>query len=183
MNFNNYTIKSQEVIQRAVEIARGAGNQAIEPVHVLKAMMSEGDSVLKFIFQKLDVNPATIERTLNAELSHLPRVNGGEPYLSGDTSKALQSAADFAQRQGDQYVTLEALLMGLFTAHSPASAILKDAGMTQQQLVAAIAELRKGKRATEQGAENQYNALNKYAVNLNERARQGKLDPVIGRDD
>ncbi len=183
MNFNNYTIKSQEVIQRAVEIARGAGNQAIEPVHVLKAMMSDGDSVLKFIFQKLDVNPATIERTLNAELSHLPRVNGGEPYLSGDTSKALQSAADFAQRQGDQYVTLEALLMGLFTAHSPASAILKDAGMTQQQLVAAIAELRKGKRATEQGAENQYNALNKYAVNLNERARQGKLDPVIGRDD
>ena len=183
MNFNNYTIKSQEVIQRAVEIARGAGNQAIEPVHVLKAMMSEGDSVLKFIFQKLDVNPATIERTLNAELSHLPRVNGGEPYLSGDTSKALQSAADFAQRQGDQYVTIEAMLMGLFTAHSPASAILKDAGMTQQQLVAAIAELRKGKRATEQGAENQYNALNKYAVNLNERARQGKLDPVIGRDD
>ncbi|MBQ2484012.1 MAG: AAA family ATPase, partial [Muribaculaceae bacterium] len=183
MNFNNYTIKSQEVIQRAVEIARGAGNQAIEPVHVLKAMMSEGDSVLKFIFQKLDVNPATIERTLNAELSHLPRVNGGEPYLSGDTSKTLQSAADFAQRQGDQYVTIEAMLMGLFTAHSPASAILKDAGMTQQQLVAAIAELRKGKRATEQGAENQYNALNKYAVNLNERARQGKLDPVIGRDD
>ena len=139
MNFNNYTIKSQEVIQRAVEIARGAGNQAIEPVHVLKAMMSEGDSVLKFIFQKLDVNPATIERTLNAELSHLPRVNGGEPYLSGDTSKALQNAADFAQRQGDQYVTIEAMLMGLFTTHSPASAILKDAGMTKKQLVAAIA--------------------------------------------
>ena len=183
MNFNNYTIKSQEVVQKALEIARNAGNQAIEPAHLLKAMMSAGDQVVKFVFQKLDVAPAMVERTLDAELAHLPHVSGGEPYLSNDTTKVLQAATDYARKLGDQYVTVEAMLMGIFTTPSTAASALKDAGMTLQELNAAIAELRQGKKATQQGAEEQYNALSKYAVNLNERAQQGKLDPVIGRDD
>ena len=183
MNFDNFTIKSQEIVQKAVQIARAGGNQALEPVHLLKAIIAEGDSVVKFIFQKLDISQAMVERPLEDELAKLPKVNGGEPYLSSDSSKVLESSNNYASKNGDQYVTAEALLMGVFKSGAAASTILKNAGVTEQLLQQAIAELRKGKKATGQEAEEQYNALNKYAINLCERARQGKLDPVIGRDD
>ena len=183
MNFNNFTIKAQEIVQKAVQLTRAKGNQAVEPEHLLKALMPEGEAIVRFIFQKLDINQANVDRTLDAALQKLPRVSGGEPYLSNDASKILEKANDIASKGGDQYVTVEAILMALFEVKSTASTILKDAGMTHDDLKAAIDELRKGKSATSQSAEEQYNALSKYAVNLNERARQGKLDPVIGRDD
>ena len=183
MNFNNFTIKAQEVIQKAVQLTRDSGNQAVEPEHLMRAVMAEGDAVVKFIFQKLDINPANVERPLEEALRRLPHVSGGEPYLSNDASKVLDKANDLASKGGDQYVTIEAILMALFEVKSAVSTILKDAGMTRDDLKAAIDELRKGKSATSQSAEEQYNALSKYAINLNERARQGKLDPVIGRDD
>ncbi len=183
MNLNNFTIKSQETLQQAITLARSNGNQALEPVHVLKALLSEGESVVKFILQKLDIAPQMIERPLENELARLPKVNGGDPYLSNDCSRVLDKASEIAQKNGDQYVTVEAMFMALHEVPSPASTILKDAGVTKKDLQAAIDELRKGKKATSQEQEQQYNALSKYAVNLNERARQGKLDPVIGRDD
>ena len=183
MNFNNFTIKAQEAIQKAVQLTRAGGNQVIEPEHLLKALMAEGDAVVRYVFQKLDINPANVERQLETALQALPRVSGGEPYLSSDSGKVLEKANDIASKKGDQYVTIEAILMALFEVKSRVSTILKDAGMTHDDLAAAIDELRKGKNATSQSAEEQYNALSKYAVNLNERARQGKLDPVIGRDD
>ena len=183
MNFNNFTIKSQEVIQKAIQIAQNNGNQAIEPEHLLKAVITQGEGVVNFILQQLDIASAMIERPLDAALANLPRVSGGDPYLTGTSSKVMEKANEVAQRQGDQYVTVEALLLALFEVKSTASSILKDAGVTQKELTAAIQELRKGKTATGQEAEEQYQALSKYAVNLNERARQGKLDPVIGRDD
>ncbi len=183
MNFNNFTIKSQEVVQKAVQLTRSSGNQAVEPEHLLKALIAEGDAVVRFIFQKLDINPTNVEKALEAALQRLPRVSGGEPYLSSDASKVLEKANEIASKGGDQYVTVEAILMALFEVKSTVSSILKDAGMNHNDLKAAIEELRKGKSATSQSAEEQYNALSKYAINLNERARQGKLDPVIGRDD
>ena len=183
MNFNNFTIKAQDVVQKAVQLTRTGGNQAVEPEHLLKAVMTEGDAVVNFIFQKLEINPSSVEKPLDAALQRLPHVSGGEPYLSNDASKVLEKANDIASKNKDQYVTVEAILMALFEVKSNVSAILKDAGMTHDALKAAIDELRKGKNATSQSAEEQYNALSKYAINLNERARQGKLDPVIGRDD
>ncbi len=183
MNFNNFTIKSQEAIQKAVEITRGAGTQAIEPVCLLKGVIDEGESVLKFIFQKIGANPANVVRAVDAEIAALPKVSGQEPYLSRSSNDVLQKALDVAKKMGDQYVTLEALLLALFEINSPASTILKDAGLSKKELEAAVQELRKGKTASDQSAEEQYNALSKYAVNLNERARSGKLDPVIGRDE
>ena len=183
MNFNNFTIKSQEAIQKAIEITRGAGNQAIEPVHLLKGVMAEGESLINFIFSKVGANVATLMRQVDAKIAAEPKVSGGEPYLSRSSNDVLQKALDIAKKQGDEYVTLEALLLAIFTVNSPASTILKDAGLSQRELESAIAELRKGKKATDQSAEDTYQALSKYAINLNERAREGKLDPVIGRDD
>ena len=183
MNFQNFTIKSQEVVQKAVQIAQSNQNQVLEPVHLLKAVMSDDDSVVKFVFQKLDVAATMIERSLDEQLSRLPKVSGGEPYLSSDSNKVLEKANAFATENGDQYVTVEAILVGLLSVNSPASKILKDAGATEDDLKMAINELRQGRKATGQSAEEQYNALKKYAINLCERAQQGKLDPVIGRDD
>ncbi len=183
MNFNNFTIKSQEAIQKAVEITRGAGTQAIEPVCLLKGVIDEGESLLKFIFQKIGANPAVVIRQVDTEISALPKVSGQEPYLSRTSNDVLQKALDVSKSLGDQYVTIEALLLALFEINSPASTILKDAGLTKKEMAAAIEELRKGKKATDQSAEESYNALSKYAINLNERARSGKLDPVIGRDE
>ncbi len=183
MNFNNFTIKSQEAIQKAVEIARGAGNQAIEPVHLLKGVMTEGESLINFIFSKVGANPQNLMRQVDEKIAAEPRVQGGEPYLSRTSNDVVQKSLDIAKKQGDEYVTLEALLLALFTVNSPAATILKDAGLSQRELEAAVAELRKGKKATDQSAEDTYQALSKYAINLNERAREGKLDPVIGRDD
>ena len=183
MNFQNFTIKSQEVVQKAVQIAQSNQNQVLEPVHLLKAVMSDDDSVVKFVFQKLDVAATMIERSLDEQLSRLPKVSGGEPYLSSDSNKVFEKANAFATENGDQDVTVEAILVGLLSVNSPASKILKDAGATEDDLKMAINELRQGRKATGQSAEEQYNALKKYAINLCERAQQGKLDPVIGRDD
>ncbi len=184
MNFNNFTIKSQEAIQKAFELTKGNGNQAIEPVHLLKGVIEEGESLVKFIFAKVGANLPVLNQQLEREIASLPKVSGGsEPYLSRYSNDVLQKALDVAKKQGDEYVTLEAMLVALFEINSPASTIMKDAGLGASELQSAIAELRKGKKATDQGAEEQYNALSKYAINLNERARSGKLDPVIGRDE
>lgn len=183
MNFNNFTIKSQEAIQKAVEITRSSGDQAIEPVHLLKAIIEEGDSLVKFIFQKLGANLQQVVRQVDEAIANEPKVSGGEPYLSHSTNDVMQKALDIAKSDGDEYVTLEAMLSAIFEINSSAATILKDAGITARELKAAITELRKGKKATDQGAEEQYNALSKYAINLCERAREGKLDPVIGRDE
>lgn len=184
MNFNNFTIKSQEAIQKAVDIARSNGQQSIEPAHLLKGVMTEGESLVKFIFQKLGVNGVMLTDRVDREIQSFPKVSGGsDPYLSRQSNDVLQKALDIAKKQGDEYVTLEAMLISIFDVPSGASTILKDAGISEKELAGAVAELRKGKKATDQSAEETYNALSKYAVNLNERARSGKLDPVIGRDD
>ena len=184
MNFNNFTIKSQEAIQKAFELTKGDGNQAIEPVHILKGVISEGESLVKFIFAKVGANIQQVNTAIDREIATLPKVSGGsEPYLSRQSNDVLQRALDISKKMGDEYVTLEAMLLAIFSVSSPASTILKDAGLSDDLLRKAIDELRKGKKATDQGAEETYNALGKYAINLNERARSGKLDPVIGRDD
>ncbi len=183
MNFNNFTIKSQEAIQKAVELTRNNGSQAIEPVHILKTVLSEGESLVKFIFAKTGAGLPMVMSAVDKEIAAQPKVSGGEPYLSRTSNDVLQKAVDIAKKQGDEYVTLEALLLAVFEINSPASAILKDAGLSEKELRGAVEELRKGKKATDQSAEETYNALGKYAINLNERARSGKLDPVIGRDD
>lgn len=183
MNFNNFTIKSQEAIQKAVEYTREASNQAIEPIHLLKGVVNVGDSLVNFIFQKVGASTHHLYSLIDKEISSLPRVSGGEPYLSRESNDVLNKALEIAKKRGDQYVTIESLLMSNFLVKSSASMVLKDLGLTEHDLNAAIDELRKGKNASEQNAEDTYNALNKYAINLNERAREGKLDPVIGRDD
>ena len=183
MNFNNFTIKAQEAVQQAVQLVTQSGQQAIEPVHLLKAIIMTGESVSNFLFQKLGVSPQNIMRALDAQIASLPKVSGGEPYLSGETNNVLQKAIEYSSKMGDQYVSLEPIFLALFTEKSVASQILKDAGMTEKELRLAIEELRKGNKVTSQSAEDTYDALSKYAINLNERARSGKLDPVIGRDE
>ncbi len=184
MNYNNFTIKSQEAIQKALHYAELMKNQAIEPVHLLRGVIFIGESVSNFIFRKTGVSFQQINKALEKEIFALPRVSeGAEPYLTRQSNDAIQRAIEYTKRLGDEYVTLEALMMGIFLSDNPASKIMKDAGMTQKEFDAAIAELRKGKKATAESAEDTYNALSKYAINLNERAQEGKLDPVIGRDD
>jgi len=183
MNFNNFTIKSQEAIQKAVVITRNAGQQSIEPAHILRAVIDEGDSLVKFIFQKVGANLSLMLSNLDRTIALLPKVSGSEPFLSRESNEVMQKAIDIAKKYGDEYVSLEAILLALFLVKSNASQLMKDAGLTEKELRAAIEELRKGKKATNQSAENQYNALEKYAINLNEQARSGKLDPVIGRDE
>ena len=157
--------------------------QAIEPEHLLKAVILTGESVTNFLFQKLGVNIPNLNRVLDRQIESLPKVSGGEPYLSNDANKVLQKAIDYSSKMGDQYVSLEPIILALFTENSTASRILKDAGVTEKELRQAIEELRKGNKVTSQSAEDTYEALSKYAINLNERARSGKLDPVIGRDE
>ena len=183
MNLNNFTIKSQEAVQQAVQLATQNGQQAIEAVHLLKGVIMTGESVTNFIFQKLGVNIQNLNRVLDAQISSLPKVSGGEPYLSSEANTVLQKAIGYSSKMGDQYVSLEPIILALFTEKSTASQILKDAGMTENELRQAIEELRKGNKVTSQSAEDTYDVLGKYAINLNERARSGKLDPVIGRDD
>ena len=183
MNLNNFTIKSQEAVQQAVQLVSRNGQQAIEAVHLLKGVILTGESVTNFIFQNLGVNIQNLNRVLDAQINSLPKVSGGEPYLSSEANAVLQKAIDYSSKMGDQYVSLEPIILALFTEKSTASQILKDAGVTENELRQAIEELRKGNRVTSQSAEDTYDALGKYAINLNERARSGKLDPVIGRDD
>ena len=183
MNFNNFTIKAQEAVQQAVQLVTQRGQQSIEAVHLLKAVIMTGESVTNFLFQKLGVNITNLNRVLDNEIASLPKVSGGEPYLSNEANQVLQKAIDYSSKLGDQYVSLEPILLALLTEKSNASQILKDAGMTEKELRQAISELRKGDKVTSQSAEDTYEALSKYAINLNERARSGKLDPVIGRDE
>ena len=183
MNLNTFKITAQEAVQQAVQLATQNGQQAIEAVHLLKGVIMTGESVTNFIFQKLGVNIQNLNRVLDAQISSLPKVSGGEPYLSSEANTVLQKAIGYSSKMGDQYVSLEPIILALFTEKSTASQILKDAGMTENELRQAIEELRKGNKVTSQSAEDTYDALGKYAINLNERARSGKLDPVIGRDD
>lgn len=184
MNFNNFTIKSQEAVQKAVEIAKSNNNQAIEPAHLLRAISIEGETVVKFIFQKLSIDQQLVDQQIEKQIATFPKVSSSEePYLSRESNDALTKAVDYSKKKGDEYVTLETMLMGILITNNAAATILKNYGMTEKDLEASIQELRKGKTADSQSSEDQYNALNKYSINLNERARSGKLDPVIGRDD
>ena len=184
MNINKYTIKSQEALQSAIELARKAGNQAIEPVHLLTSLLTLGDSLTDFLLSKLGIQRARLEESLQRMLSALPKVSGGEPYLSSDATKVLDKAEDIATEMKDEYVALEHLFLALAEVDTSVARLLKsDFGLQVAELRKAVDELRKGNRVTTQHAEEQYNALSKYAINLCERARSGKLDPVIGRDD
>ena len=184
MNINKYTIKSQEALQAAIDLARRNGNQSIEPAHLLGSLLSAGDSLMDFLFSKLAVQRARVEEANNTALSHLPKVSGGEPYLSQSANEVLNKAEDLAREMQDEYVAIEHILMALVTVDSPTARMLKsDFGVNISDLKKAVEELHKGNRVTSQHAEEQYNSLSKYAINLCERAREGKLDPVIGRDD
>ena len=183
MNLNNFTIKSQEAVQQSVQLVSQRGQQVIEAAHILKAVIMTDESVVNFLFQKLGVNVQNLQMVLDRQLDSYPKVSGGEPYLSSEANAVLQKAIEYSGKMGDQYVSLEHILLALLTEKSVASSMLKDAGVTEKELRLAIAELRKGNNVTSQSAEDTYNSLNKYAINLNERARSGKLDPVIGRDD
>lgn len=183
MNFNNFTIKAQEAVQKAIDLAQGNNQQMIEPAHLLKGVMLVGENVTGFLFQKLGVNPQNLERVLDKEIESFPRVSGGEPMLSRETNAVFQKATDFTGKMGDQFVSLEHLLLAILSEKNSASQMMKDAGISLNQLQAAIQDLRKGEKVTSQSAEDTYQSLGKYAVNLTERARNGKLDPVIGRDE
>ena len=183
MTLDKFTIKAQEAVQSAVNRAQTAQNQAIEPVHLLLGIMDKGKDVTSFIFQKMGANPQQILTLADSELSHLPKVQGGEPYLTNESNEILTKAMDEARRMGDQYVSIEPMLIAMLQTTSTASRILKDAGLTVEGVRQAISELRQGKKVDGASADENYQALSKYAQNLVEKARQGKLDPVIGRDD
>ena len=183
MNFNNFTIKSQEAVQQAVNLVQSRGQQAIEPEHLLAGVLKVGENVTNFIFQKLGINGQQIETVLDKQIASLPKVSGGEPYLSRDANEVLQKAVELSKSLGDEYVSLEAIILALLNVKSTASTILKDAGVTDKELRAAISELRQGQNVTSQSSEDTYQSLSKYAINLIEAARNGKLDPVIGRDE
>ena len=183
MNFNNCTIKSQEAVQEAVNLTQTRGQQAIEPVHLLAGVLKVGENVTNFIFQKLGMNAQQVTLVIDKQIDSLPKVSGGEPYLSRESNEVLQRATQYSKEMGDEYVSLEAIILALLNVKSTVSTILKDAGMTDKDLRAAITELRKGEKVTSQSSEDTYQSLSKYAINLNEAARSGKLDPVIGRDE
>ncbi|MBQ0788699.1 MAG: ATP-dependent chaperone ClpB [Oceanihabitans sp.] len=183
MNFNNYTIKSQEAIQQAQQIAQGYGHQQIENEHLFKAIFEVDENVLPFILKKLNVNVAMLQQILEKDLESFPKVSGGDIILSRELGKTLNEAAIIAKKMNDDYVSIEHLILAIFKSKSKISQILKDQSVTEKGLQAAIDELRKGDRVTSQSQEETYNSLNKYAKNLNQLARDGKLDPVIGRDE
>ncbi len=183
MTFDKFTIKAQETVQAAINIAQRHGQQVIEPIHLLAGVLEKGKDVANYIFQKLGANTPTIKSATQSELAHLPKVQGGEPYLSADSNKVLQKTVEISQSLGDEFVSIEPLLMALLEINSTASRILKDAGCTEKEMKAAVKELRKGEKVQSQSGDENYQALEKYARNLVEDARNGKLDPVIGRDE
>ena len=183
MTFDKFTIKAHEAIQEAVNLVQARGQQAIEPEHLLAGILKVGENVTNFLFQKLGVNSRQIEQVLESQIASLPKVQGGEPYLSRESNEVLTRAQDYASKGGDEFVSLEPMLLALLNVKSTASRILKDAGITEKELASAVNELRKGEKVTSQNSEDTYQALNKYAKNLIEEARSGKLDPVIGRDE
>ncbi len=183
MNFDKYTIKAQETVQEAVNIAQRAGQQSIEPVHLLKALLEKAADVTNYIFQKLGVNAMQVSTLANSEVEHLPRVEGGKPYLSNEANNVLLKAEDLSKSLGDEFVSVEPLFLALLAVNSSAARILKDAGCTEKDARAAIEALRQGQQVKSQSGDENYQSLEKYAKNLVEDARNGKLDPVIGRDD
>ncbi|MBS1650973.1 MAG: ATP-dependent chaperone ClpB [Bacteroidetes bacterium] len=183
MNLNNYTIKSQEAIQQAVQIATTYEHQAIEPAHLLKAIIEVDENVAPFLLKKLNIQPASFSKMLESILKSYPKVSGGQPYLSNASNKVLAKANSSLKEFGDEFVSIEHLFIGMLSSGDSIANLLKDAGVKEGNLIAAIKELRKGERVTSQSAEETYNALNKYAINLNAQAQNGKLDPVIGRDE
>ena len=183
MDFNKFTIKAQETVQAAIGRVQSLGQQAIEPVHILNAIINVGEQVAMFLLHKTGANIQQIKEQAEKAEKALPKVSGGEPYLSRESNEVFTKATDYAKQQGDEFVSLEPLFLALLTVNSTASKILKEAGVGEKELKAAIAELRKGEKVTSQTAEDSYQSLSKYAINLNEAARNGKLDPVIGRDD
>ena len=183
MNFNNFTIKSQEAVQQAIQLVQNRGQQAIEPEHLLAGVLKVGENVTNFIFQKLGMNGQQVAMVLDRQISSFPKVSGGEPYLTRGANEVLQKAVEYSKGLGDEYVSLEAMLLAILNVNSTASTILKDAGMNDKDLRTAINELRQGQNVTSQSSEDTYQSLSKYAINLIEAARTGKLDPVIGRDE
>ena len=183
MTFDKFTIKAQEAVQEAVNTAQRAGQQTIEPTHLLAGIIAKGKDVTNFLFQKLGVNGSQIEKLVQQEIAHLPRVTGGEPYFSNATSQVLQRSIDLAKQMGDEFVSIEPMLLAMLESNSTAGRIMKDAGCNEKDLKKAIQELRQGANVQSQSGDENYQALSKYAKNLVEDARAGKLDPVIGRDE
>ena len=183
MTFDKFTIKAQEIIQSAVMIAQQKGQQTIEAIHLLAGALDKGKEVTNYVFQKLGINTQNVENAVQSELAHLPKVQGGEPYFSSETNQVLQKTVEISQQLGDEFVSIEPLLLALLTVKSTASRIMKDAGCAEKEMKAAINELRQGQKVQSQSGDENYQALEKYARNLVEDARNGKLDPVIGRDE
>lgn len=183
MTFEKYTIKAQEAVQSAINIAQRNGQQTIEPVHILAGVMDKGKDVINYVFQKIGVNAQAVETAIQNEMSHLPKVSGGEPYLSSETNQVMQRTVETSQKMGDEFVSIEPMLLALLAVNSTASRILKDAGCTEKEMTAAINDLRQGQKVQSQSGDENYQSLQKYARNLIEDARAGKLDPVIGRDE
>ena len=183
MNFNNYTIKTQEAIQQAQQLAQSFENQQIENEHLFKALFNVDENVLPFILKKLNVNVNNLEKVLDKQLESYSKVSGGEIMLSRETGKTLNEASIIAKKMNDEFVSVEHLIIAIFKSNSKIAQMLKDQGVTEKALTITIEELRKGDRVTSQSQEETYNALSKYAKNLNQLARDGKLDPVIGRDE
>jgi ATP-dependent Clp protease ATP-binding subunit ClpB len=183
MNFDNFTIQSQQAIQQAIQIATANGNQAIENGHILKSILEVDENVTPFIFKKIGINQTNFSKTVEAIVQSYPKVSGGQPYLSNNANQTIAKATNYLKEFKDEYITIELLLLGILGSNDSVSQLLKDNGMTEKNLKATILELRKGSTVTSQSQEETYNALNKYAINLNTQARNGKLDPVIGRDE
>ncbi|MGI6073857.1 MAG: ATP-dependent chaperone ClpB [Fermentimonas sp.] len=183
MNFNNFTIKAQEAVQKAIEIAQGNSQQMIEPTHLLKGIMVVGDSVVNYLFNKLSINASVLDRAIDAQIESMPRVSGGEPMISRESNAVFNKASDISAKMGDQFISIEHILMAILEENNVASRMMKDVGISSEQLKQAVKELRKGEKVTSQTAEDTYQSLSKYAINLTDRAREGKLDPVIGRDE
>lgn len=183
MNFDNFTIQSQQAIQQAIQVATANGNQAIENGHILKSILEVDENVTPFIFKKIGINQTNFSKTVEAIVQSYPKVSGGQPYLSNNANQTIAKATNYLKEFKDEYITIELLLLGILGSNDSVSQLLKDNGMTEKNLKATILELRKGSTVTSQSQEETYNALNKYAINLNTQARNGKLDPVIGRDE
>ena len=183
MNFNNFTIKAQEAVQEAVNLVQQLGQQTIEPAHLMAGILKVGENVITFIFQKMGINAQNFQNVINSEAASKPKVSGAEPYLSRETNEILQKAVTLSKEMGDEYVSLEPMILASLLVNSSVSKIMKDMGFTEKELRKAITELRNGNKVTSQSSEDTYQALSKYATNLIEEARTGKLDPVIGRDE
>ena len=183
MNFNNFTIKSQEALQQAFDIAQGKQQQAIENGHILKGLLHAAENVTDFLLRKLGVNLSMFHQALDKIVDAYPKVTGGEQYWSSDANKTLQKSIDISRKMGDQFVSIEHILISLLLTGDTISSFMKDSGINRKDLETAVSELRKGAKVESQTAENQFNSLSRFAINLNELARSGKLDPVIGRDE